>query len=109
MKIFAPFLIVCAALLLGISPAKARRGNPVFHNAPKSQYYLIDSDDDEARKPAYKFVDTLVDPTNWHRITGFTNNDDGYAFTTANDSISFVHANNTVRLPPKYVTTNGYL
>lgn len=109
MKTLAIISVLCAVLVLGISPAKARRGNPVFHNAPTSQFYIIDSDDDEPRAPSYKFLDTLFDPTHWHRVTGFTNNDDGYAEVTATDSILYQHSNTLLRLPPRYMSTNGLM
>jgi hypothetical protein len=111
MKTCITLSFLFAALIIFVSPSHARRGNPVnagTNTAPQKQFYIIDSDDDDPRAPTYFFVDTLYDPTNWHRVTGFTNNDDGYAQTTALDSFTYVHMDlNQMRLPPRYISTNG--
>src|SRR5207249_2441963 len=106
--------LVFAALILGVIPVLARRGNPVppvTISDFKSQFYIIDSDDDntDSRQPTYKFVDTLYDAAHWHRVTGFTNNDDGYAETAATDSILYYYSNAQMRLPPRYISTNGLM
>lgn len=114
MKTLAIISFLCTLVFMSVTPAFARRGNPVppvtISNFT-SQFYILDSDDDntDARQPVYKFVDTLYDANNWHRVTGFTNNDDGYAETAATDSILFQYSNASLRLPPRYISTNGLL
>jgi hypothetical protein len=121
MKTIVTFLVLFSALFFFVVPAQARKGNPAnagTNTAPKSQYYLIDSDEDgvDARQPSYKFVDTLYDPTHWYRVTNFTNTDDGYAEITPHiisigvtDSINFVYMDQVLRLPPRYIGTNGVM
>src|SRR5437868_6842512 len=85
MKITATISAICAAILLFATPSLARRGNPVAagtNSAPKMQFYILDSDDNDPRSPVFSFVDTLYDAANWHRLTGFSNLDDGYAQIT---------------------------
>jgi len=115
MKTLVTLSVLVAALILAASPVQARRGNPV--NAatllsPKNQYYIIDSDEtDDPTAPTYRFVDTLYDTTHWHRVTNFTNNDDGYGeIGYAYDSILFTYMDvPSLRLPPRYISTNGML
>jgi hypothetical protein len=114
MKILVTIAVLGAVILTCIAPALARRGNPtqpVTVSTFKSQFYVIDSDDDntDPRQPSYWFVDTLYDAAHWHRVTGFTNNDDGYAEVIATDSILYYHSNTSLRLPPRYMSTNGLL
>ena len=116
MKTLATISFLCCLVFMSVVPSFARRGNPVppvTVSNFKSQFYIIDSDDDnsDSRQPVYNFVDTLYDASNWHRVTGFTNNDDGYADVTTNvsDSILFYHSNALLRLPPRYMSTNGTL
>ncbi|MBS1904731.1 MAG: T9SS type A sorting domain-containing protein [Bacteroidetes bacterium] len=88
----------------------ARRGNPAPTSNPGSQIYCIDSDDDDSRAPGYFFVDTTYDANNWHRVnTLVSGTDDGYVETIATDSITFNHFNRFLRLPPRYITTNGLM
>ena len=114
MKTLATITCVCMLALMSINPAFARKGNPVPPVTISNftyQFYVIDSDDDntDPRQPTYNFVDTLYDAAHWHRVTGFTNNDDGYAQTSATDSILYNHSNTSLRLPPRYISTNGLL
>jgi hypothetical protein len=119
MKTLATLSILFAALLAIVSPAHARRGNPVnaaTNTAPLTQYYLIDSDDNDSRAPAYQFVDTLYDASHWYRVAPFTNRDDGYAQITPHilavqvtDSFLFTYMDNQLRLPPRYVSSNGLI
>ncbi len=114
MKIVVTIAVFFTLVFASVIPTFARRGNPVPQVTVsnfKSQYYTIDSDDDgtDPRQPTYKFIDTLYDAAHWHRVTGFTNNDDGYAETAATDSIIFVHSNEKFRLPPRYISTNGLM
>src|SRR5437016_6278782 len=103
MKIFVTIIAVCTVMFMTIAPAIARKGNPtqpVTVSTFKSQFYVIDSDDDntDPRQPTYWFVDTLFDAAHWHRVTGFTNNDDGYAEVNPTDSILYYHSNTLLRL-----------
>ncbi len=114
MKTLATISFLCCLVFMSVVPSFARRGNPVppvTVSNFKSQFYIIDSDDDntDSRQPVYNFVDTLYDAAHWHRVTGFTNNDDGYADVSATDSILYYHSNTQLRLPPRYMSTNGVL
>lgn len=114
MKTLATIAFLCCLVFMSVVPSFARRGNPVppvTVSNTKSQFYIIDSDDDntDSRQPVYNFVDTLYDAAHWHRVTGFTNNDDGYADVSATDSILYYHSNTQLRLPPRYMSTNGLL
>src|SRR5579872_5692988 len=115
MKTLVTLSILLASFIFTVSPALARRGNPVnaaTNTSPKSQYYILDSDDNDPRSPVYNFVDTLYDAAHWHRVTGFTPNlDDGYGQPAigTTDSINFIYMDETLRIPPRYITTNGLL
>ena len=67
----------CVLVLLCIfTNGFARRGNPVYYTSPSVQYYTLDSDDNHAQRPTYRFLDTTFG--SWTRVTGFGNADSGY-------------------------------
>jgi hypothetical protein len=116
------FVFLLLTTLIGLNRASAqgsnRRGNPGTNTFPQTQFYCVDSDDDLDLTPTYNFVDTLYGT--WTRVTGFSNNDDGYALvpSTATPTLGFQWY--TVRrfLPSgtyatvtqySYITTNGFI
>ena len=104
------FLFLLALLSLISDSGYARRGNPVLvQQGARSQYYLVDSDDNHTKTPTYKFVDTLFGT--WVRLSGFTNTDNGYkqVFPPPADSFVFNLADQIVTLPPRYFSVNGHV
>lgn len=76
MKCCVHLCLFLLAFLTLTDPIQARRGNPASNSAPSTQMFLVDSDDDHPMTPQYRFVDTLFNPGQWNRVTGFANNDD---------------------------------
>lgn len=110
MKPFYKLLFVLLCVFIITDYSFARRGNPVpTQSGPRSQFYLVDSDDNHAQTPVYKFVDTTVGT--WVRLTGFTNQDNGYkqVFPPPADSFEFNFSDQLVVLPPRYFSVNGHV
>ncbi len=84
---------------------KYRRGNPTTAT-PRSEFFIVDSDDDSPLKPTYHWVDTswVRGPKwPWHQVTGFSNNDNASVFlpkTYDSSAILFFMTMDTVLPPP---------
>src|SRR4051794_26350701 len=101
--------LLCVVIILGHAvdaQSKFRRANPT-PGFPRSEFYAIDSDDDNPRKPTYRFLDTTYGI--WTRITSFSNPDDGYAQVPSTvDSIQMpYYLGATWVLQPPVSTPNG--
>ena len=110
MRPFYILLFAIASIVLFEGDSFARRGNPVpIQQGPRSQFYLVDSDDNHPQTPVYKFVDTTFGT--WVRLTGFTNLDNGYkqVFPPPADSFEFNFSDQLVNLPPRYFSVNGHV
>ncbi|MDP4200536.1 MAG: T9SS type A sorting domain-containing protein [Bacteroidota bacterium] len=106
-------LLILASSLT--AQTRYRRGNPTSTSA-RLEYYVVDSDDDSPLKPTYHWVDTSwvrSQKFQWHRVTGFSNNDDASVFlpkTYDSASIFYFRTWDTILPPPSsYVvsTPNG--
>ncbi len=69
-------LVIVASVGCLVLPSKAqvryRRGTPT-PGFPRSQFYVVDSDDESPYKPTFKFIDTTF--VTWIRVTGFPASD----------------------------------
>ncbi len=91
-----------------------RRGSGVTRGNARTQFQVVDSDDNLDIAPVYNFVDTAFGT--WTRISTFTGGtDDGYAFLPASTPASAIqwyqfnaHLTTTAANRP-YVTTNGFI
>lgn len=99
----------CVLVLLCIfTNGFARRGNPVYYTSSSVQYYTLDSDDNHAQKPTYRFLDTTFG--SWTRVTGFGNPDSGYVRIFPNGTtFSMNYYGRQITLPPRYVHVNGFV
>ena len=103
-------VLACLTCISGLSNAqpKYRRGNPT-PNFSRSEFYVIDSDDESPQKPTYKFLDTSFGT--WVRVTGFSNNDDGWArvSNTVDSILMPYYIVNTYVLQPPVSDGSGHM
>lgn len=110
MRPFYKLLLVLAVVFFFTGTSVARRGNPVVRSyGASAQLYLVDSDDNHAWTPTYRFVDTTVGT--WVRLTGFTNLDNGYKRINPppTDSFTMTFMGQAITLPPQYISANGHI
>jgi hypothetical protein len=99
---------VCVlTIVLFITDALARRGNPVTPYSLSLQYYTLDSDDNHPQKPSYKFLDTTFG--SWTRVTGFQNPDSGFVRIYSATTFTMNYYGRQLTLPPNYVHGNGFV